>query len=225
MHLMRSVGHSGYLVATEFGMNVAPGQIVDFDETDATGLTIGEMLTGREMLYEPASTTHTVTVTLTHAQILALPDTPVVLLPPTETPNSAAPVTTLPVVESAFITQPAWAAAYLNPDGGTCDAQPFLSYGTDNSWNAISSPVVNQLLANVQAAVWKLVPMNVALANWEGAAQLVPLSQLLLMHDNGVSLVVNQPTVAGALTGGDPTNTLIVTLTYRVLNVLTGAFQ
>lgn len=53
MRLMRSVGHNGSIVSRGFGTNIAVGQVLDFDERDEAGVTVGEHLAGLEHLYEP----------------------------------------------------------------------------------------------------------------------------------------------------------------------------
>ena len=142
---------------------------------------------------------------LTNAQILALPTTPIAIVPATEILGYVGAPTRLPVIDVGYVGWKNVAGVY-----GNITASSFLfAWGSD--WSANASNTVVMDLGNVH-----LYPFG----------QFVPLGTTSNMfgglEDNGLYLAGSN---TGNFTGGDAANVMLVAVFYRIWNFSTGAFE
>jgi hypothetical protein len=164
----------------------------------------------------PSSLVSSITVILTDAQIKALPTTPVVIIPATETPNYTTNLTEVPVIVGGLMLANNYAVAYSNVDNAAyfelvlgTDHTPWGSNTTTYPAFAIGGDAMVQLIAGPFAAT--AVPGALIGPSSTGFDR--------NFYDNAVRLAMNNQS-AGDLTDGDPTNTLQITLLYTFIPVV-----
>lgn len=156
------------------------------------------------------------TVTLTHAQILALPTTPVVVVPATQTPNYASDLTSAPLVLGGYVLLSNYAVAYTNVNAA---AQLLLNLGSDlGSLPQIGGQLMAQTTLQAGDAFAPLIG-----ADYFTTATAPPLGPIpgAFNHnffDNAVVLSIDNKG-SGNLTGGNAANKLVVSLVYAVASL------
>lgn len=153
------------------------------------------------------------TVELTDAQIKALPTTPVIIVPATETLNYVGLPGRLPLPLAFSISLDPSEGAYTNVNS---PASWVLALGSDWSSDAMISSV------DTMCQLEDVTP-QIGICNSYSNAILNSLISALRINagglqDNALALAVRNGE-AGNLTGGDAANTLKVTVLYTIIDV------
>lgn len=152
----------------------------------------------------------TVSKTLTNAEILSLPTTPVVLIPATQTLNYSGTPASLPIPVTALVSCPAATANYTNADATFVFR---LVWGSDYSLDvaAILNATLNGERVPSAYPVVGVTELNVFSSPNLGLAQ----QSSGTFFDNALALAAKNGAL-GNLTGGNAANTLRVTVAYFV---------
>lgn len=155
---------------------------------------------------------HSQSVTLTDAEIKALPSVPIVVVPATQVLNYSGLPTELPL-PLAFIVSLSNTVGYGNVDGA---ASYVLAMGSDWSLDAMQSDA--NLMAPPQDSV-RIIGIANSYHSTLVSGMIVPFRVLAGgIQDNALAIVLNNG-IAGDLTGGNPANSMTVTVLYTIIDV------
>jgi len=151
-------------------------------------------------------------VTLTNAQILALPTTPVVVIPATQTPNYGTDLTAAPIVVGGYVLLSNYVAAYTNVDP---TAALGLTMGSD-----LGSGIgmVGGLLAPASLLESGDAFLRIIGADYEPTNTFPALAPHVFAFthnyfDNAIVVYIDNA-AAGNLTGGNVANKMVIRLLY-----------
>lgn len=172
----------------------------------------------------PASQIYQVTKTLNNVQIIALPTTPIVIVPPTEVLEYSGTPTQVPFPTLSFFSVNTLAGLYTNVDAG---GKFVFQMGSDQSADLLSvdhgylgNPLTNAEVRMFRAQTTaSLVSLPAAPADphahpFDGIS--IKLSDNL--EDNALVLWFNN-NGDGVFTGGHASNSLKLTMFYTIIDV------
>jgi len=189
-------------------------RLVKIRDVDEQGVSRPQWVDESELTGEATEVTvFSLTVELTNAEIIALPVTPIVIVPPTEILNYEGFPTRLQIPLFGFTLATNIAVEYSNVHAGV---QWFINLGSDNSFT-FSGPLKGSAIAGTGGVTW-FSPAQIT-GTSEGATIAAFGSNLNnSLLDNAIVLAVNNQG-NGIFEGGDAANSLIVTVLYTVIDV------